>query len=465
MQFHFYKKALVTALTWMLLICFTIGCAPADGEAQGPTVLEEPAYIGKSSDGYLLFRFKWSKARDLWYYDMAIYLAMDGYEERSRLSFTDKNETSAEIPFLKGINTDTATYRIKIHALQSGNDDWSEIWQIAFVNGEYTVTGSAPDFDPPKPTARPASADAPSPAPSPAPHAFPEPLMTYAAREQGVESIDLSGAVILSVQVNHCEYGEPTQTVTDPAVVTAAAEAASGITVTGGSDGVSSTGTHYIFQFQDGDGNTLAAFAFQDGMLMENDGRYPVSGLDQLYAVDGIMLTDDWEAYRAAEAEKENAYAETFRPAYPESVFALSGYGGSLLEGIDPARIGYIRVRVDWNDYAGTLEARDPDTIRALYEALSRLRVTKKLREDDKSGQKWDVYCSFQPVEGGLEGFSMNTYISFQGDAFLSDLLDGGAEMPYAVEGLTDFFDSADAKVLQYLKESRNAKKPDPKYS
>ena len=53
------------------------------------------------------------------------------------------------------------------------------------------------------------------------------PLTEFEARREGAETIDPAAATTLLVGVSHCEYGEPTQYITDPSVIAAAAHSAS----------------------------------------------------------------------------------------------------------------------------------------------------------------------------------------------------------------------------------------------
>ena len=119
----------------------------------------------------------------------------------------------------------------------------------------------------------------------------PVPLVEFKA-EDG-RSVDLTKAVELHVAVNHCEYGEPMQIITDAEIVRRAANAVSAMTVDGLHDQISSTGTYYDYGFYDAQGYYIFGASFQDGLLMETDARYDVSGLDALLAIEGVMLTED----------------------------------------------------------------------------------------------------------------------------------------------------------------------------
>lgn len=120
--------------------------------------------------------------------------------------------------------------------------------------------------------------------------AYPMPLPEFLAAQHGKGSFDLTKATSLGLRINHCEYGEPEYTSADPATVLAAADAFSAIELTGNHDNVSSTGTHYIFVFYDAAGECICSAAFQDGMLMTVRGRYPVDGLDALFAAADVLM-------------------------------------------------------------------------------------------------------------------------------------------------------------------------------
>ena len=140
----------------------------------------------------------------------------------------------------------------------------------------------------PNPTVDPAAA--PGSTGEPVVHDFPEPLLEFGRRRDQKEPYDLSRAAKMQVAVNHCEYGEPVQNIADAQIIAEVIAALGGITVTGDHDSVASTGTYYAYSMYDADDTYLCGFAFQDGMLMEREGRFPITGLSALLAVEGVQL-------------------------------------------------------------------------------------------------------------------------------------------------------------------------------
>jgi len=129
-------------------------------------------------------------------------------------------------------------------------------------------------------------------------HDFPETLLEFEAHEQGVDKIDIYAAETLRVMVMHCTHGEPEQIFHDTATIEAAAAAIEKIEITGDHDGVDSTATIYAYVFEDAEGENIATFGFQEGMLSEAAGRYPIEGEKELFSIEGILLSDqDWRDY------------------------------------------------------------------------------------------------------------------------------------------------------------------------
>lgn len=446
------KRLPIVMLALLLLAACLLGCG-----ADATVVLEEPRHTGAAANGKPSFELKWSRVRGAKSYVIAIFAELDGFTDRSEIAVYE-GRTSQSVTMLQGVYTDTVTYRIKVRA-KADDAPWSNIWEIRFIDGDYTVSAAAADFDAPstpKPTADPAKTPAPSK--EPAVHSYPEPLLEFGRKAHGFEPRDLSGAAALQVLVNHCEYGEPPQYITDERVIADVVAALSGVTVTGDHDGVSSTETYYAYALYDAEGQYIGGFAFQDGMLMEKEGRYPVAGLDALLSVEGVMLEEGWEAYHAAEAERQGAYDDAFTAAYPMSVFAAGGYYTSLLENLPHERLLSADIRVMWYDDAGRLVTDDPAVLARLYDALSAARVTG---EADGGGgaQKWTVTLRYLTETGGASSADLQ----FQGDTLSGYFSDAGTRQ-FTVTGLDALFTAADADVLTYLAEKRNTPLPNPVY-
>lgn len=446
------KRTIVGLFSLLLLATSLFGC-----NAGTSITLAEPRYTGEAANGKPSFDLKWNKMPGSKAYTIAIYAEMGDFKDRTELN-TYEGRTSKSITMLQGIDTDTVTYRIKVRASGS-NSLWSNIWEIRFVDGDYTVSATTADFDPPatpKPTVDPSKTAAPPK--EPVAHSFPESLLEFGRKEDRRDLYDLSSTATLQVMVNHCEYGEPPQEITDPKVIADVIAALEGILVTGDHDGRFSTGTYYSYSLYDAADAYICGFAFQDGMLMENEGRYPVSGLSALLSVEGVMLEEEWEAYHAAYREKQDAYEAAFAPAYPTSVFAAGGYNTSLLEGLPHDRLLSINVRVMWNDDAGRLVSDDPKVVAQLYDILSAAKVTGET-DSGGNGQKWTI-TFYYVTEAGEAG---SADIQFVGDT-LSGHFSGAGTRYFGVTGLDALFTATDADVLRYLAAYRNTPLPDPVY-
>ncbi len=427
----------------------------AEIPASASITLQEPVYMGEASNGKPMFKLKWNRVFGQKSYTVAIFAELSDFTDRKALGVYD-GSTSKTIVMLQGVPTDTVTYRVKVRPNESGAL-WSNIWEIRFVEGAYTVSETTEDFDPPKETPDPTKT--PRPTKAPVSHSFPEPLLTFVQKEDGDAAYDLSKAATLYVMVNHCEYGEPVQCITDPKTVAAVTDALRGITVTGNHDGILSTGTYYVFSLYDEAGQQICAVSFQDGMLMESAGRYPVDGLSALLSIAGIKLEEEWEAYWEVYGEKQSAYEDAFVARFPMSVFAAGGYDTSRLIDADPAALRSVSVRVSWNSDAGTFYSDDPAVIERMYNAVSAMRVTRG-KASGGDGQTWTVSFGFYNAEGG---YLDSADVRFTGDTLTGYFSSSGTQY-YAVEGLDAIFTAADAEVLTYLAEKRNTVLPDPEY-
>lgn len=266
----------------------------------------------------------------------------------------------------------------------------------------------------------------------------PVPLTEFDVKDGRV--VDLTKAVELRVAVNHCEYGEPEQIIRDVEIVQKAADAVRAMTVDGLHDQISSTGTYYGYSFYDADGGYIFGASFQDGMLMETEGRYDVSGLDALFDIECIMLADDWNEYWRRDEEIERAYLSNLKVEYPASIFDLRGYAASRLSADD---VTSVEIYVSWNDEAGRLNADAPELIARVFEALMGIRATGSAPED---GDGLTYYVTLRYIEQET-GINRSVWFRFEGDR-----LECG-EQTYSVAGLENLFDIEDVDVLEYLRE------------
>lgn len=266
----------------------------------------------------------------------------------------------------------------------------------------------------------------------------PVPLVAFLTED--AHSPDLSQAGTLTVSVNHCEYGEPMQTIHNQEIVAKVASALSAMTVTGQHDQVATTGTYFFYCLLDSDGNSLFYTSFQDNLLMMPDGRYDVTGLNELYAIEGILLDTGWDDYWAEVEEQENEYLRSLKPDYPESIFTLRGYAASQLQLEDVINA---EIYVSWNDEAGRLNTSDPELIRRVFSAMQGIQATGSAPEDG-DGLTYFVKFSYMEPEGRFE---RSVWFRFEGDRLECD------ENTYRVSGLDELFAIEGVDVLAYLKE------------
>ncbi|MCR4657984.1 MAG: hypothetical protein K5770_17430 [Lachnospiraceae bacterium] len=396
-------------------------------------------------------------------------------------SYADDGTVSIDCYFLQGVYTDTVTYRLKVRPVFYGNEyrrtdptayNWSNIWELKFTDGTGAASETEADFDEEIAEAQAAeeakrkaekeaeekdeNETAPVLEKNPLPHSFPEPLLEYLAREAGEEEpVSLSGLADISVNVNHCEYGEPTQIITDKTALEQFAKAVSEITVVEKEDEIFSTGTDTIYGAYDENGTRLLAFAIQDGLLEARDGRYSLSGLSGLLSVEGVMTPSDWEDYYEDYYRKASEYEEEVFDSGVEGMPLLdaAGYGTHIAGMVDAQMLSTVHIYIDWNNEAGELTTHDPEETAAVFDALKNIKVGKEA--EDASGQMWHLYLSYRNPE---HTFLDEAWLGFRGD-----LVEIGDDY-YELEGLDGLYESVDCDVLNYLKENAETK-PIPKIS
>lgn len=263
-------------------------------------------------------------------------------------------------------------------------------------------------------------------------------LPAFLAKEE--TPADLSKAVTLRVGVNHCLYGEPTQTITDPAVVSQAVAALNAVTVTGLHDQLGSTETYYDYSLYDHEDKYLFGASFQNGLLMQNDGRYDVTGVEKLFAVEGVLLADGWNQYWGGVDQEESEYLQNLTPRYPCPILPLRGKAASLLRAQD--LIG-VDIYVSWNEEAGRLKTSDPALTGKVFQALEDIRATGPAPEDG-DGQKFFVTLYYLEP---MKRFTQSVWLEFEGNRLAC------GSNTYFVDGLEGLFAIEDVDVLDYLRE------------
>ena len=471
------------------LLCACGTPAAGKGAAEGTTsetdntadnaeirmVLHEPEYLRPSEINHKpVFTLSWDPYPNAYSYEFAIYVeGEDAYGRgpfaiRSTKGIYADDAVSADLYFLQGIYTDTATYRIKIRpslkAAEKKEDYiWSNIWQISFVNGEYTVTATEADFDEEieaaaeqKEGKKDNGGNTGKPgkeAKEPLDHSFPEELLLYLARENGeTEAYSADDIASISVGVNYCEYGEPVQNITDDETIEAFKKAVQQMTVTGKYDEVFSTETYYAYSARDAEGNALFSFAVQNGLLERSDGRYSIEGLSELLSIPGILLEEGWGKYWGEYNERADAYEDDLDPVGMD-VLEAAGYGTHLMNSGAPDNIFYIDAYIDYAKDVPKMQTRDKAEIEAVYTALSKIKVGKHV--DNIGGRMWHMTFGYT---NPAYNFSQDTYLSFKGNYIK---LDGEY---YELENIEELYGSLDCEIFAYMKDFSDAPVLKPVY-
>ena len=445
------------------------------GGAEKKMVLHEPEFLKLSEINHKpVFTLSWDPYPNAYSYEFAIYVeGEDSYGRgpfaiRSTKGIYSEEAVTADLYFLQGIYTDTATYRIKLRpslkAAEKKEDHiWSNIWQISFVDGEYTVTETEADFDEEieaaavgKEEKKDGGGNTGKPAEKtkePLGHSFPENLLLFMARERGeAEPLSADDIASLSVSVNYCEYGEPVQRITDDETIEAFKKAVQQINVTGKYDEVSSTETYYAYSAKDAEGNTLFSFSIQNGLLERSDGRYSIEGLQELLSIPGIMLEEDWGEYWDEYNARADDYERNLDPV-GMNLLEAAGYGTHLMNSGAPDNIFYVDAYIDYAKDVPKMQTWDKREIESIYAALSRIKVGK--HRDDIGGRMWHMTFGYTDPS---YSFSRDTYLSFKGN-----YVKLGGEY-YELENIEELYGSLDCEIFKYMKDFSDAPVLKPVY-
>lgn len=446
------RKSIFIPVLLLAAVLLLSACSVSQTELK----MKAPKYTGEDVNGFPTFSLSWSRFSNVRLYEIAFYTDMEDYSGRTTKVTKD---AQMDIKLLDGVYTDTVRYRFKARAImQTGKvSDWSNVCEVNYINGEYTISDNAEEFDTVKHVVnRTGSAKKTEPLP----HTFPEALSAFAAKEKGINDYDLSKTATVCVQVNHCEYGEPLQTITDASIVENIVNALAKMTVTGKHDSVSSTETYYIYSLYDADDKSICSFSFQKGFLMMNDGRYDVTDLNELLACPGVMLEEEWSEYwteynlriKALEEEYEEKVLD--RAQFPENPLRLSGFrANALYEHLEDADVRSVTIFVEYaTDKRYTSE--DPAEIRAVLDAVNKAQVGRD-RTAGHSGQKWGIKFSYVLPDGTED----EATISFIGD-YLETEDENSTQRD--VTGLEDILKSVENETTDYLLRKRNQRHPNP---
>ncbi len=455
----------------LFLVLILSGCsASAERSGERPFMLSEPEYAGLEVNGKPKFNLAWDSYPGASSYEIAFYA--EGEDSFGRGPFAIRStkgiyggETNAVVVFLQGVFTDTVTYRVKVRPQlraagteKKAEPNWSNIWEIRFAEGEYAVLPTDQDFDPETDETEPAGKATGRKEPdrqpkTPLEHHFPEPLLVYLAKEAGMENpVPVESISEFSVAVNHCEYGEPPQTIRDADTVRAFRNALEKIMVTEKEDSVSSTETYLAFSAKDKDGNPLFAFSVQSGLLERNDGRYGLSGLSDLMELDGVLYESGWNAYWEEQERMEREYG-------PEHIVSgaflteAAGYRFHRLAEHAPESILSVSGYIDWDAEPGRLDTSDRTEIASLWDAFSRMKIGDRV--SSPKGQMWHMIFTYLSDTGT---FYDSVYLAFHGSAVKI------GDNYYTVEGMEQLFGAVENSMLEYLRDYSDAPKIQPSY-
>ena len=446
------------------VLCMSVLLAGCGSQDRTQITMHEPRFV-KTEYGQDIFRLSWTKAhQNVESYELAFWCDVEERGCRDTKTVSKKN-SSVEIHLLNGVYTDTVTYRMKVRPVYNSAKKeygtWSNIWMVDYVNGEYTISECADDFDSgtgKKPAEKQQTASAQSTNTEnraeqviPLEHTYPEALVTYLARERGIESVDLTETVKLAVTGRTCLEGFPTQTITDGKTIAEFLDAVSACMVEADYDNIFSTATSYSFSLYDENDACLGSFTLQDGRIPAGEKRYLLTGANALL-VEGIMKVSDWEDYFSKEQERRDAYWETFRETYPDNIFHRAGYSqNAFWEDREQITVTGIEIYVDYVD-GMKFYTEDDNEIAAIMEGLSDIKVTKKQEEQD-AGHMWHliVYYSSPEEENGI-------YFSFRGKTLQSQ------DDYFSLEGMDEFFRRIDHDCFRYMEKYIEQRRLNPHY-
>ncbi len=444
--------------------------------------LEEPEYIGDAGNGKPEFHIKWTDFPDAIYYETAIYA--EGTDTYGRGDFAIRSTkgaygaaTEQSIIFLQGVYTDTVTYRIKVRPeIRDENNRsvykdriWTNIWEVKFTDGEYSITATDKDFDEEIAKAQNENASSDrkdgktqkaiqekAEKTEPLPHSYPEPLLLYLAKEQGREEAfspsDIAG---FSVNINECEQGYPAQFFSGDESTDRFAEAVSEMTVEGESDAMWNTEGETFYSAQDSDGNRLFYFALFQGKYLEgSDGAlFNLGGVLDLASIKGVMSAADWTRYYNEFDDKSYEYEYAIEEDPSGIPLIEASYGISLLEQAGPESIQYMTAYIDWNREVEELKSYDGKEQEAVFRALEDIRIGDEVQ--NPKGDMWHI--SFDYMVPG-HNFYDSAFLKFKGDCV--EVAGSYYKVPY----IKKLYDSVDCGMFRYMRDYSEAPMLKPVY-
>ena len=450
--------------------------------AQSALLFDEPYFSENAPNGKPMFRLSWDSYPEADSYEIAFYA--EGEDSYGRGPFairstknTYEGRTETPVVFLQGVYTDTVTYRMKVRpriGVDAWTDPedyiWSNIWEIRFVDGEYTVSETDADFDAEiaaaeaekKAAETPTPTPTPTPAPEkkePLPHELPEPFLTFLARESGEETpYDTDEVARLSVMVFQGEAGGSSQNVGNAEVVKKFCEAVRNITVTERKPRQEEEiimldadyGTGYTAL--NADNERLFSF-YLDGITADwGDWTYRLEGTEALDDIQGIMTTENMYDFRDGYDEGQREYEDRLKNPIGLSLLDAS-YSTYLMAKEEDEAVFHIGAYMDWNKDAGRLNTADSDEIGAILKAMSETTIGEKVSNSE--GEMWHMTFSWwpsEPIYGGEAWLGLNGDCVKIGDQY------------YRVEGIEKLYEAVDSPFFNYMRNYSTAPTLKPSY-
>ena len=460
----------------ILLLILCTGCGERPKNTGSGIILGEPVYEGDNKDGYPQFGLKWTHYQDSRSYEIAI--LAEGKDPFGRGDFSIRSikevigpKARGTITLLQGVYTDTVTYTVKVRPHTSvdnikdpSNNLWSNLWEIRYMNGDYTIQEAEQDFDEVNGSAEEkaalsiqeseqATAESVVSSSGGRKHIFPESFTEYLEKEKNLyEDLPLGRVNSLKVTARSKEYGEPEQTITDNEAVESFKKLISLMRVNGVMDEEESDEVSITYDALDKDGVSLFSFSIQSGLLQGPGGRLNLSEVESLMTLEGIWGLADWNKYWENIRAKEQNYIEINKPQ-GQHLMQAAGYIAAVMSKNAPDNLTGVNLYLDGNKEIEPLKTTDRKLVNKIYKALAACKVAQE--HENPIGMNWHMTIQFT---GNKKNIAESTNLEFIGDSVKI------GEKYYDLEGLHGLYSCDETETLAYLSDFSLAKTLEPVY-